>query len=168
MNTKQEFIKEMVKDYESLNGDLQAIIEARCMQTGENEEEILKNIHDRLCGLNEYTGMKLGEINYKEIGMSSLSVFKDGKEVAFGLVNKVRIQGNTIAGSSKLEAGIQLAYQTTNNNVALIKDNFVESSFIGITHQAGGSGSYNRSIVKDNIYLSVDTDEQLARFNLLP
>lgn len=44
--TRLEFIKDMVENFDELTtSDLQGIIEARCMQTGENEDELLNEIY---------------------------------------------------------------------------------------------------------------------------
>lgn len=44
--TRQEFIKDIVKNYDEFTtSDLQAVVEARCMQTGENEDELLNEIY---------------------------------------------------------------------------------------------------------------------------
>lgn len=46
--SKAEFIEDMVKNYEEVAVDLQGIVEARCMRTGEDEEEILRTIYSRI------------------------------------------------------------------------------------------------------------------------
>ena len=46
--SKVEFIEDMVKNYDELGADLQGIVEARCMRTGEDEEEILRSIYSRI------------------------------------------------------------------------------------------------------------------------
>ena len=46
--SKVEFIEDMVKNYEEVAVDLQGIVEARCMRTGEDEEEILRTIYSRV------------------------------------------------------------------------------------------------------------------------
>lgn len=47
MNTREDFIKEMVELYDEIStSDLQGIVEARCIQTGENEDDILNEIYE--------------------------------------------------------------------------------------------------------------------------
>ena len=44
--TKQEFIKDLVENYEDFTtSDLQGVVEARCIITGENEDEILEEVY---------------------------------------------------------------------------------------------------------------------------
>ncbi len=44
--SKEQFIDYLVENFDELTtSDLQGIIEGRCMQTGEDEEEILQDIY---------------------------------------------------------------------------------------------------------------------------
>ena len=44
----EEFINDLVENYDEVGADLQGIVEARCMRTGEDEEEILRTIYSRI------------------------------------------------------------------------------------------------------------------------
>lgn len=44
----EEFINDLVENYDEVGADLQGIVEARCMQTNENEDEILREIYSRI------------------------------------------------------------------------------------------------------------------------
>lgn len=48
MESLETFIQDLVDHYEEFTrGDLQAIVEARCMRTGESSDAILNEIDDR-------------------------------------------------------------------------------------------------------------------------
>ena len=48
MENLETFIRDLVNHYEEFTrGDLQAVIEARCMSTGEDSNAMLKEIDDR-------------------------------------------------------------------------------------------------------------------------
>lgn len=50
----EEFIQDLVDNFDDIDtSDLQGIVEARCMQTGEDENEILDEIYKRISNLNE-------------------------------------------------------------------------------------------------------------------
>lgn len=45
----ETFIQDLVNNYgEFTRGDLQAVVEARCIQTGESSDAILQEIDDRI------------------------------------------------------------------------------------------------------------------------
>lgn len=47
--SREEFIKDLVKNYDEIDtSDLQGIVMARCMRTGEDEDEILEEIYKRV------------------------------------------------------------------------------------------------------------------------
>ena len=47
--TRTEFIEDLIKNYDDFTtGDLQGIVEARCMTTGENADEILEEIYKNI------------------------------------------------------------------------------------------------------------------------
>ena len=47
--SREEFIKDLVENYDEIDtSDLEGIVMARCMQTGENEDEILEEIYNRV------------------------------------------------------------------------------------------------------------------------
>ena len=49
--TREEFIKDLVENYEEFTtSDLQAVVEARCMTTGEDEDAILNEIYEIVKG----------------------------------------------------------------------------------------------------------------------
>ena len=49
MENLETFIQDLVDNYgEFTRGDLQAVIEARCMRTGESSDAILNEIDDRI------------------------------------------------------------------------------------------------------------------------
>lgn len=44
--SREEFIKDLVENYDEIDtSDLQGIVMARCMRTGEDEDEILEEIY---------------------------------------------------------------------------------------------------------------------------
>lgn len=50
----EDFIQRLVDDFDNITtSDLQGIVEARCMQTGEDEDKILDEIYNRVSKLNE-------------------------------------------------------------------------------------------------------------------
>lgn len=50
----EDFIQDLVDNFDNITtGDLQGVVEARCMQTGEDENEILDEIYNRVSKLNE-------------------------------------------------------------------------------------------------------------------
>lgn len=47
--SREEFIQDLVKNYDDFTtSDLQGIIEARCITTGENADEILEEIYKNI------------------------------------------------------------------------------------------------------------------------
>ena len=47
--TREEFIKDMVKNFDEFTtSDLQGVVEARCMRTGEDEDELLNEIYNEV------------------------------------------------------------------------------------------------------------------------
>lgn len=47
--TREDFIKDLVENYDEIDtSDLQGIVMARCMRTGEDEDEILDEIYRRV------------------------------------------------------------------------------------------------------------------------
>ena len=49
MKSLEKFIENLVKDFNELTtNDLQGIVMARCIQTGENEDEILEKIYKKV------------------------------------------------------------------------------------------------------------------------
>lgn len=49
MKSRKDFVKEMVESYNELTtSDLQGIVMARCMQTDENEDDLLDEIYERV------------------------------------------------------------------------------------------------------------------------
>lgn len=49
MKNLETFIQDLVNNYaEFTRGDLQAVVEARCMRTGESSDAILQEIDDRI------------------------------------------------------------------------------------------------------------------------
>ena len=49
MENLETFIRDLVNHYEEFTrGDLQAVIEARCMSTGESSDAILQEVDDRI------------------------------------------------------------------------------------------------------------------------
>lgn len=59
----EDFIQDLVDNFDNITtGDLQGVVEARCMQTGEDENEILDEIYNRVSKLNE-------DLKYKPTGL---------------------------------------------------------------------------------------------------
>ena len=52
--TREEFIEEMIINFDELtSSDLQGIVEARCIKTGENADELLNEIYQTQAGIKE-------------------------------------------------------------------------------------------------------------------
>lgn len=76
--SKEEFINDLVNDFDNIDtSDLQGIVSARCMQTGEDEEEILNAIYEKVKKPDVFKDMGLSDKSMDEILDNTFSIKKE-------------------------------------------------------------------------------------------
>lgn len=76
--SKEEFINDLVNDFDNIDtSDLQGIVSVRCMQTGEDEEEILNAIYEKVKKPNVFKDRGLSNKSMNEILDNTFSIKKE-------------------------------------------------------------------------------------------